>query len=129
MSDEEGLQKRLQRYAKAETELHNLISRKREHVKQLKEQAEITCAQADNLSFRLESDRAQKMGSAWALTVFMCATLMFHAYANSSWLLTALNGLAFLWNWRSLYIVHNHLSTWAPTAFAWAVVAFTLKAV
>lgn len=119
----------LQEYEKAEGVLRKMLDEKREEVQRLQEQAAVVYDKSDVLTWHLERDRARKMGFFWALTLFASMMLMFHSYANSSMLLTALNGVGFLYNWRSLYVRRNHLDSWVPTGFAWLVVALTLKAV
>lgn len=122
-------EKKLQAYKKTEKNMQHLLLKKKLELQKLKEYVEIVCMNTENLTARLEFELGRKLGKFWFLTVFMSVALMFHAYANTSLLLTILNGAGFLFNWRSLYIPKNHFNMWYPTAFAWACIAFTLKAV
>jgi hypothetical protein len=101
---------------------------KQQSVDRLTRQLSALTTQESHLQLSLERARMQRMGLTWFLTLVLNVALMFHAYANGSFLLTALNGYTVLINWRALYVRSS-----APAIYsygvAWAVAAFTLKAI
>lgn len=122
---EEQLKEELGRWEQANQKLLAMTAAAREKALEQRQRLEQWETNLANLKFDLERSQARQLGKLWTLVTFSLLVFVFHSFYKRLYVAALLNGIAFLANWRMLYVreaPHALVYGLATMFFTWFLV-------
>lgn len=113
----------LYNWNKSQRDLIEMITRARKKTLKYKKLLEDWETSEATLKFKWEQERARNLGLLWVSLVLLLLALTFHTHDKGAHAFTFLNGIAFLANWRMLYVKN------APGAIVFGLVVSVVTCV
>lgn len=122
---QEQLKEELGRWEQANQKLLAMTATAREKALEQRQRLEQWETNLANLKFDLERSQARQLGKLWTLVTFSLLVFVFHSFYKGVYVAALLNGIAFLANWRMLYVreaPHALVYGLATMLFTWFLV-------